>query len=294
MPSPYFFTLRGRLKIEGKQPDGDSVRFIADTRGNFQELERSERIWPTRSDGSVQLRFEGVDAPEVHYGHAAQPLGTEVRDDLLAWLGFMDVTYKPDGVTVVSGTPDTIRAAILSQIAEANGRPVSYLLVGEDDTLPEDGTWVLVDDAMLDRTVNARLLREGLAYLTLYTSTPKRHRRHLRSIATEARTAGRGVWAMDDTVGWLLTEQDDVGPKGQLILPKLFRRCTDYLTDVGRGFDGNLIDWLLDVSLSPSRDENDRVVVGNRIEVPLSSLLVQRNNRIAFQPDVLDIVFVEK
>jgi endonuclease YncB( thermonuclease family) len=294
MPSPYFFALRGRLKIEGKQPDGDSVRFIADNRRNYDELERSERIQPTRSDGSVQLRFEGVDAPEVHYGKASQPLGVEVRDDLLAWLGFMDVTYSPDGVTVVSGTPDTVRAAILSQIAEVNGRPVAYLLVDQDDVLPADGTWVHVDDALLDRTVNARLLREGLAYLTLYTSSPKRHRRRLRAIAAEARSAGRGVWAMDDTVGWLLTEQDDIGPKGQLILPKLFRRCTDYLTDVERGFDGNLVDWLLDVSLSPARDENDRVVVGGRIEVPLSSLLLQRNNRIAFQPDVLDVVFVEK
>jgi hypothetical protein len=168
------------------------------------------------------------------------------------------------------------------------------VLVGDDDALPPDGTWVLVDDAMLDRTLNARLLREGLAYLTLYTSTPKRHRRHLRSIATAARTARRGVWEVDDTIGWLLTEQDDIGPKGQLILPKLFRRCTDYLADVERGFDGNLVDWLLDVSASPSRDENDRVVVGGRLEVHLSSLLMQRNNRIAFQPDVLDVVFVEK
>jgi endonuclease YncB( thermonuclease family) len=294
MPSPYFFTLRGRLKIEGKQPDGDSVRFIADDRRNYQELERSERIQLTRSDGSVQLRFEGVDAPEVHYGKAAQPLGTQVRDDLLAWLGFMDITFKTDEVTVANATPDTIRAAVLSQIAEANGRPVSYLLVGQDDDLPADGTWVLVDDDLLDRTVNVRLLREGLAYLTLYTSTPKRHRRRLRSVAAEARAAGRGVWAVDDTVGWLLTEQDDIGPLGQLILPELFRRCTDYLTDVGRGFDGNLVDWLLDVSLSPSRDENDRVVVNGRFEVPLSNLLVQHNNRIAFQPDVLDIVFVEK
>jgi endonuclease YncB( thermonuclease family) len=294
MPSPFFFALRGRLKIEGKQPDGDSVRFIADDRRNYQELERSERIQPTRSDGSVQLRFEGVDAPEVHYGKAAQPLGTEVRDHLLAWIGFMDVSYRPDGVTVVDGTPDTVRAAILSQMAEVNGRPVSYLVVDQDDALPPDGTWVHVDDALLDRTVNARLLREGLAYLTLYTSTPKRHRRRLRSIAAEARAANRGVWAIDDTVGWLLTEPDDIGPKGQLILPKLFRRCTDYLADVAGGYDGNLVDWLLDVSLTPSRDENDRVVVGGRIEVPLSALLLQRNNRIAFQPDVLDVVFVEK
>jgi hypothetical protein len=77
-------------------------------------------------------------------------------------------------------------------------------------------------------------------------------------------------------------------------LPKLFRRCTDYLKDVARGFQGNLADWLVWVSQPRSRDENDQVIVHDQLEVRLSDLLDQRNDHIAFQPDLLDIMFVEK
>jgi hypothetical protein len=53
-----------------------------------------------------------------------------------------------------------------------------------------------------------------------------------------------------------------IGPEGQLILPKLFRRATDYLGAVAGGF--------------------------------LSDLLVQANDTVRFQADLLDVVFVEK
>ena len=48
------------------------------------------------------------------------------------------------------------------------------------------------------------------------------------------------------------------------------------------------------VSTSPSRDENDRLIVCGGIELHLSDLLVQANNDVRFQADLLDIVFVEK
>ena len=34
---------------------------------------------------------------ELHYGSAAQPLGREARDQLLAWLGFTELEYAPPG-----------------------------------------------------------------------------------------------------------------------------------------------------------------------------------------------------
>lgn len=79
-----------------------------------------------------------------------------------------------------------------------------------------------------------------------------------------------------------------------MILPKLFRRCTDYLKAVEAGFLGNLEDWMLDISSTPSRNENDRVLINGSIEVNLSDLIEQRNSQIAFQADPLDVVFVEK
>jgi endonuclease YncB( thermonuclease family) len=295
MASPVQLALRGTLVILGKEPDGDSVRFIADTPDLYQQLGNANRIHLS-ADGSVQLRFEGVDAPELHYGNVAQPLGERSRDGLLGHIGFTAITYEDAAPTrVFHALPaEGIRAAILTSMAEANGRPVSYVVVGDDDTLPVNGQWTMTDHELLDRTLNAWLLREGLAYYTVYTSTPVAHRDQLRELARVARDKPLEVWAGDMTAEFTLTDQTSIGPDGQLILPKLFRRCTDYLKAVAQGFTGNLADWLVQVSTTPSRNENDMVLLGGTTEVPLSTLLRQNNHRIAFQADLLDITFVEK
>jgi endonuclease YncB( thermonuclease family) len=295
MAAPYFLCIQGKLVIVGYEPDGDSVRFVADDASHYDQLQRADRIRLSQHDGSVQLRFEGVDAPELHYGTNAQPLGDSARDALLTWIGFTDIKYDQNSETRVrSATPTSVRAAILTQMAEANGRPVAYVLVEATGSLPTDGTWVNVDEALLDQTLNARLLSEGQAYYTVYTSTPVSHRRLFRELAANARTKELGVWSQDSTADFILVDQGSVGPGGQLILPKLFRRCTDYLKAVHKGFSGNLGDWLLASAATPTRDENDRVLVNDTIEVHLSDLIVQRNQHITFQPDLLDITFVEK
>jgi endonuclease YncB( thermonuclease family) len=293
MSSPYLLALHGKLVIVGKEPDGDSVRFVPDHPDLLRRLRRYHKIVPAR-DGSVQLRFEAVDAPEVHYGTAAQPLGADARNALLGWIGFRDVVFDGDRPNqVVSASPDTVPAVVLSAGADPYGRPIAYVLVGDGD-LPEDGSWTLVDEALLARTLNARLVGEGVAYPTFYTSTPQPHREQLRALAAAAREQGRGVWAVDDTAEFELTDQASIGPGGQLILPKLFRRATDYLKAVAGGFRGNLADWLVANASTPSRSENDLVVLPGGVEVPLSTLVLQRNDRVRFQADVLDIVFVEK
>ncbi|MGH3818861.1 MAG: hypothetical protein ACRDRE_14105 [Pseudonocardiaceae bacterium] len=114
------------MTIVGYEPDGDSVRFIADDATHYQTLKRADRIRPSRRDGSVQLRFEGVDAPELHYGTAAQPLGDTARDALLGWIGFTEIEFDKNRSTkVTAAEPTTVRAAILAQMVEVNGRPVA-------------------------------------------------------------------------------------------------------------------------------------------------------------------------
>lgn len=295
MSAPYYLCIHGKLVIVGYEPDGDSVRFIADDASHYKALKRADRIRPSKRDGSVQLRFEGVDAPELHYGAAAQPLGDTARDALLGWIGFTEIKFDQNQRTRVrSATPTTIPAAIFAQMAEANGRPVAYVLIKATDQLPADGTWVDVEQSLLDQTLNLRLLSGGQAYYTVYTSTPASHRRQLRETADKTRTSGLGVWRRDTTADFALADQESIGPDGHLILPKLFRRCTDYLKAVDKGFIGNLADWLLASSATPSRDENDRVLLRDTTEVRLSDLLQQRNEHIAFQADLLDLTFVEK
>jgi hypothetical protein len=286
--------LRGHLVIVGKEPDGDSVRFIPDTPDLLGRLIGAERIRPSH-DGSVQLRFDAVDAPELHYGNEAQPLGGTARDALLDHLGFTGIGYASDSpATVTAADPaGGVRGAILSAMAEANGRPVSYVVVGDDDTLPPDGTRVTAGPDLLARTVNAWLLSEGVAYYTVYTSTPAAHRDQLRELARAARDKPAGVWAQDVTGGFDLTDQASIGSGGQLVLPKLFRRCTDYLRAVAGGFSGDLVAWLRASSADPRHNVNDGVVLG-ATQVTLSDLITQQGRRITFAADLLDLTFVEK
>jgi Staphylococcal nuclease homologue len=294
MASPSYLVIKGDFVIIGKEPDGDSVRFIASDPDLYRQLHRAYRIKLSR-DGSVQLRFEGVDAPELHYGSAAQPLGAEARDALLSWMGFDDIVYANGNSTKVeSSSPESIPGAILTQAAEANGRPVSYVLLEEQANTLEEGTWVQLQEDLLKATMNYRLLTSGMAYYTVYTSTPLTHRQLLREASAGARQAAQGVWPLDSSSDFILEDQASIDPSGQLILPKLFRRCTDYLKDIENGtFRGNLSDWLIQSS-SGSRNENDQVVINDTIEVRLSDLLEQRNRHIIFKADLLDITFVEK
>lgn len=291
MASPFYIALKGQFVIVGKEPDGDSVRFIADNLELYEHLYRHYRIKPSR-DNSVQLRFEGIDATEIHYGGAAQPLGEPARNQLLDWMGFKNIQYK--GNRVLSAQPDAVPGFILSQAADANGRPISYVLLAGDAKKLQDGDWLKVDAALLKKTLNYKLLTQGLVYYTVYTSTPLAHRKLLRETALAARKANRGIWAEDTTEEFVLVDKESItAPAGQVILPKLFRRSIDYLKAVEGGFQGNLQDWLIEVSQG-SRDENDRVLIRDAVEVSLSDLIQQRNNQVVFQEDVLNITFVEK
>lgn len=291
MSVPFLLSLRGHLVVKGKKPDGDSMRFIPNDGELLGQLERADRI-DVSADGSVQLRFEGIDTPETHYGVLAQPLGEQARDRLLGLAGFTDVASAPDG-TVTASTPDATEATVLTKRAEANGRPVAYVIPAGGNH-PPNGQWVNVDDALLGRTLNAAMLEDGSAYPTLYTSTPAGHARLFRKLARRAREKKAGVWGADLTREFRLANQDSIAPDGQLILPKLFRRCSDYLKAVAKGYDRTLDEWLVDVSITGRRPEDDKLLICGATEVTLSAVLQQHNSRIRFPADLLDIVFVEK
>lgn len=291
MASPFYLVIKGKFVIVGKEPDGDSVRFIADNLELYEALHRNYRIKPSR-DGSVQLRFEGIDATEVHYGGAAQPLGVQSRDQLLTWMGFSNIQYK--GNRVEASEPDAVSGVILSQAADANGRPISYVLLEEEAKNLEAEGWIRVDKTLLKKTLNFKLLAQGLAYYTVYTSTPFNHRKTLREAALAARKANRAIWEVDATQEFVLVDKNSIiAPDGQVILPKLFRRSIDYLKSVDEGFRGNLQDWLISISQG-SRNENDRVLIRDAVEVNLSDLIEQRNSRVVFKEDLLNITFMEK
>src|SRR5262245_18717553 len=96
------------------------------------------------------------------------------------------------------------------------------------------------------------------------------------------------------SAGFILDDHDSIGPYGNLILPKLFRRCTDYRKAIERGFDGELTDGMR-ANSSGARPQNDQVLLaGVQGPVPFSTLIEQRNRHIALEVDLLSMTFVEK
>ncbi|MDQ0455206.1 thermonuclease family protein [Rhizobium paknamense] len=286
----------GTLVIIGKQPDGDSVRFRPDDADSLSDIYRAHLLRPAK-DGTHQLRLEGIDAPETHYGGKAQPLGKTVRDYFLRdELGFSSVTWQ--GESVASAEPETLRGAILTASADVHGRPISYLLPEQNPFGGADTG--AISQEVLKASFNFQLLAGGHVYPLLYSSAPVEQRQWLTASAQEARSAELGIWAVDSTprfaldtladVGWASRSDVDASEesgKGQarLIFPKIFRRAVDFLASG----EADLVTWL-----TQNGGENDLVIVGNRLEVPLSQLIHRENDRYRLEIDVTEAVFVEK
>ena len=281
--------IRGRFVVIGYSPDGDSVRFVPDQVATVRRLQHADRLEVSDKDGSVQLRLDAIDAPESHYQGQAQPLALPARDTLLAAAGFTGLRFGTDeNETVEASTPESVPGAIAAQLVETNGRPVALVFVGDVATAHPDGA--VVDPAtVVDASLNAEQTRNGRAYLTLYTSTPVAVRERFVALAREAGAGtstppAGSVWAADRSGGFTLTTQSDIGPAGQLVLPKLFRRATDYLR---AGTTGTFLAWLRE------QGPDDDPVELNGQRARLSDVVTQAGDRVALTASPLDLIFVE-
>jgi endonuclease YncB( thermonuclease family) len=286
-----FIAIHGHLVVVGKSPDGDSMRFVPDQPELLKRLAHSGRLRPS-ADGSVQLRFEAIDAPETHYEARAQSLGDAARTRLLSLAGFRDVVFNSNQI-VKSANPASVPAVIAAKMVEANGRPVAYVWAGDHLPAAQDGEVMALPAPTLASSLGAQMLEAGLAYLTLYTSTPAPHRRLFREVAQRATRDHLGVWTTDATASFDLVDQSSVGVGGQLILPKLFRRCTDYLRARTQGFTGTLPEWIASTATAGPVNEDDAVWDG-ATPTHLADLIQQTGDHVQFTADLLNLVFVEK
>ena len=144
----------------GFQPDGDSMEFKPNDPALLDRLTRVGRPCRLSSIGSTQLRFDGIDALELHFGgiHQPRPLADEERDFLTGMLGMNPVAYEPpDYLTVKApaardGTP----GYILARSLEAHGRPVSFAYAGKPAA--PDGSELEVTPDLLRESLNYRSL----------------------------------------------------------------------------------------------------------------------------------------
>lgn len=217
-------------------PDGDSIRFRPANPVLIQGLSGSSAKINAR--GHVQLRIEAIDTLETHYsppsggGALNQPLALAhaARTALLDFVKITNVVWSPNGNTVVSaidGTP----GYILARSVEKNGRPVAFVFAG--DAPEADGAVVLLDEQRMRQSFNHQALAQGLAYPTYYNGLFFDLRTALTAAVVQARKHKLGVYQDDATTTGLVVSSLSVITTDRPILPKLFRRMSEYLVNVG-------------------------------------------------------------
>lgn len=231
-----FTLIKGSFHVRNYSPDGDSIRFQPDDPGLVHDLLGSRPRFNARNH--VQLRIEAIDTLETHYtppsggGTFHQPLelAHAAADSLLEFVGIKNVEWGPTHSTVTDaddGTP----GYILARTVEKNGRPVAFVYAGTPSEA--DGTDVMLDVARLKDSYNYRAIAEGLAYATFYTGLFHDLRDELSAAAEAARAAKKGVYERDKTNAGFKASSLQVITQKYAILPKLFRRLTEYMVNYG-------------------------------------------------------------
>ena len=237
-------------RLTGFQPDGDSLHFKPANPSLLDKLEKIALPYKPSTIGSVQLRFEGIDALELHYQpksagstHQPRPLADNARDFLTGLLNLNPVPYvAPRNISVDPPVEhDAMPGYILSRSLEVNGRPVSFVFAGK--TTRKDGSTANLTVAMLKRSINYKLVLNGHAYPLFYDTLFAELRNVLAEATRQARAGNLGLWAHDASqTGFPARNQQDL-ETGGVTFPKLFRRVADYFA-ITHDTLSNFLKWL--------------------------------------------------
>jgi hypothetical protein len=237
-------TKAGRLV--GFAPDGDSLAFKPDKVSLLDRLDRIAQPYKLTAIGSVQLRFEGIDALELHFRGASgperrqpAPLAEEARDFLTGRFGLNPVPYAPPRlITVRPPVPrDGAPGFILSRALDVHGRPVSFVFVGSPAPR-RDGASVNLNASLLRQSLNYKSLLAGEAYPLFYETLFADLRATLTTAALNARSKRRPIWLSDKSQRGLTVRGADGLETDGVIFPKLFRRLIEFYSEGHRGLNG--------------------------------------------------------
>lgn len=240
---------------QGPEPDGDTLKFLADDLSLVEGLTGGRRA-DFNNWGMVNVRFEGIDALETHFSgmHQNMEWAEAARDAVLRKVGFRQVRFWPDlpaKIQSVQNNPQ--RGYILARGLDTFGRIIAFVYAGNINR--RNGSNVDVDTRLLNQSVNAKLISAGLVYPAFYTSLPVDLKDRLADLTVQAWNNNRGLWP-DDTANVLYWHRiGNLATLEQLaIWPKLFRRMARYFASGHRGLRG-FDSWLRD----DPRDRDDRL-----------------------------------
>lgn len=200
-----FTLIKGVFNPLNGEPDGDSVRFLADDDSLFDRLEGVVKF---KSDGEVQLRYEGVDALEKA---ALKPFSS-------------DATAK--NIELLGGKQQGLPGYILSNHTDKYGRPVSFVFAGEPSG--DDGSEIFLDAELLQQSVNYQMAASGFLYPMFYESLYQEIREELTEAVQAARAKKLGFWAKDASTKGVTIKAPPKMAELDPIFPKLWRRLNDF------------------------------------------------------------------
>ncbi len=261
-----FYILYPDLPNQGPEPDGDTINFLPDHDDLIWALKRFSGQQPDRKHlGTYAVRFEGIDALETHYlgRHQNLTFANKARDRMLALTKFGKVEFLPNNPNKVkTAQHHPVRGFVYANGIESNGRVLGLLYPGEAPL--EDGQAVFVTEAMLDKSVNATLAHEGLAYAELYGTMPMALVKHLATAVKAARTGKKGLWPNENLNTTKAARIRAIADLPDLVMfPKLYRRLVSYFLERPDGGLSTFDSWVRETP-RPGVQRDDRVTLPDR------------------------------
>lgn len=241
-----FVLMKGEFVPEAGRPDGDSIRFRPDNVDLIFKLRqrgRPPRINP--NNGTIQLRFEGIDTME---SKAAEPFS------LNATKSNLELCDVPDGT-------GTARGFILTNQLGPNGRPIVFVYSGESSE--PDGEEIFLEVSRMKESVNFIQLSRGHAYPLFYDTLFDDLRKAMAAETTLVRTKGENIWSADVTQNGAIYSGASSLSTMAPIFPKLWRRLESYSQNSDIANPESLSEFLL--YLSSLREE--RVLIPSQSRV---------------------------
>ena len=279
---------QGETRRSGSRPDGDSCWFKPNKKARFKGIDTEEpgRRVEFNKGGMAQLRFEAIDALEVHFQGTHQEMGLakRARDETMENAGFSSVVFGgSDETTAQSATPHPVPGYVLTRKVDPNRRPVCFVFAGK--TNEGDGKDVFLDTTRVKKSLNAKLMAAGHAYPSYYTGLPTDLRKQFSSLANGAK--GKGLGPKDTTKSGLKVT-GAASLETSVIWPKLFRRLADFVKT--KRPISQFPAWLEEDS-----DRNDRMWIVSRAELGnLTDAIAVKNGKVRMVLDPSDLIIVPR
>jgi hypothetical protein len=260
--------IKGSYHVVGQSPDGDSLKFRAANASLWDKVQTENRDIFIQNfkeaAGVVQLRLEAIDALETHYTAPKPPnstykpkgfsqpenFGRLSANAFMHFLGVKDIKWRTfgkntyisqanvNGVFNKTKLTDNIAGYIISGDMELNGRPVSWIFLGETDL--EDGATISKGKLaeLVPKSANYHLLRTGMVYPLFYSTLPAVVRDVLAEAVKEAlvRAAQHpnepNIWLIDYSLRGIEINSIKLLVESHSIYPYLFRKVIKHYTNL--------------------------------------------------------------